>query len=191
MTQKRVNEMKNKYIIFGIVSLVAFILGVIINDVPYFQIEHKIRPFEALTFFSITIFGYWFQYNQRKISTGSNVLLKLLEETIKELNKDLDSIILILEDHSKDEALELGDTEKKKIHLKLKNISFCMLFISEKTRCVEMKNKYTLIKDQIISEEFSTAKFCVTLAYLKDVNNTSNEFKKYIKDIVCKHIESL
>jgi len=85
----------------------------------------------------------------------------------------------------------LDDKEKKKIHLKLKNISFGMLFISEKTNCTEIEQKYISIKDLVISEEFSTRDFCVTSVYLKGINNRSNEIKKYIKDIVCKHIESL
>lgn len=175
--------------IFAVIA--AYILGIITNDIPFFSLEQKIRPFEVLTFISVTLFGYWFQHSQRKINTGASVKLKLLEETSKEIFTAIDIIISIIEECEKEDTKNLGDNQKKIIHSKIRNISFGIEFVSKKSSNAQLTNDYILYKDKILSEEFSSSKFQLSPEYLRTISTGANEFKRQIRYSICDYLESL
>ena len=162
-------------------AIAGVFIGVLIGDIPYFSVESKIRPFEAATFLFITIFGYWYQTNQKNNETRFNTHHKTIENIISESCETISKITKRIEEKI---DKELTDIDKKIIHQDLRNISKNIHFIEKKTKTKELTTKYISFKDCIANEDFSTSKFTVDTTYYRDTSNSANELKVSIRDSI-------
>lgn len=164
-----------------ILLLVGFLLGVLIEDVPYFTLDRQLRPFEIFTFLFVTLFGFWFQRytlkNTRKYDSVKEVMKDVSSDCLECLN-DIHDIIKYGLNGS------LDDNKKKMIHQKLKDLSFHIEFLSELNSNDSLKEQYFEYKNDIVNEDFSTSDFTVDQRYYRDVSNSTNLIRKIIRQCV-------
>lgn len=163
-----------------VIAVVFFVIGVLLDNVPYFQCETKIRPFEALNFIMILLFGYWFQNSERKSTLKSNSLQKLLEQIYEELATDINIVITLIEDLPDGSKVE--DPIKKKIQLKFKSIATNVKFIIDATPLTknELDSKFIEFKDSFI-ENLLLQEFIVTSEFLKNISAKSMNLKNAVR----------
>lgn len=167
---------------------IAFLLGASYSHLTKFTIEDKIPIFDALTFFAILTFGFWFQDSQRKLSLKTDAINNLLENISHETCTYADSILNKIESAQNN---TLTDDEKKSIHLTFKRISTNIDFIFKKTnKNQKIIDGFSKLKDQVISIDFPTQSFSITTAYIKDSITAGTNLKNLIREEICTFIQS-
>lgn len=178
-------SIRSSLIIVLLSSIVFFILGLLLNDIPYFVCENRIRPFEALTFFVVLLFGYWFQRNQRISNHNQLNGQKLIESIVSEISCEVNKIEELIESSGTSDLL--CDDIKKRIHLKFKSISINTTFVQKRVNSSnELTEMLISLKESVITEEFSTKTFVVSLSYFKEISAKSIDFKNLLRECVYK-----
>jgi len=156
-----------------LIAIFSFTIGVIINDVPRLQIEEKVRPFEALTFFVVLIFGYWYQNHQRVNTITGASRQKMCEQVGVDIVHDINTIVCTIE--SLENGAVVQDAQKRRIHLKFKSISSNVGYLieSNEDKNGALLSAFNELKEAVINEDFSLNSFIVTLEYLKMINSKS------------------
>ena len=171
---------------YAIFLIMGMIIGLIINDIPYFTLNTKIRPFEALTFCAITVFGYWFQLSQKKSENMTSTNQKLIENSINEACDQINKLTSILEEEL---GNELPDNIKRVSHQYLRNISFNVVFIQKKTDQQDIESVAIQLKETVANDEFSLSSFTVSANYFRDLSNKANELKIALRESLYKSLE--
>jgi len=182
-----------KIIILGLLLVFAFLIGVIVNDLPVITLDTKVRLFEPLTFLLTVMIGLIIPFFIKRWMEDSrhikNSLIEELKDMLKSVEKIRDKIKQCYHQKSilkasKDEINEMFE----EADLKYSALEEMMTFAFEK-ECREIKSaiyaEYLAYWKLTTGAEIMASKFkMVNDTFYKNHNETFSKFERSIKKAI-------